>query len=121
MARTKTKKTVRSAYEVAVELQAVRHNKSDLLALDKKLSTELKALMASGEQQDIFGYETSRSIEITDQEKAVAWAQAEYPHIITVDTKAAKSILQRSLLALPEGFEMKETQRLVELGGKNEE
>lgn len=117
----KTKKAARDIYAVAVELQAVRHNKADLLALDKKLSSELKALMAEGGQQDIYGFEVSRSLEVSDNAQAVAWTQAEYPHLITVDTRALSTILQRSLAALPAGFQIKETKRLVEIGGSEEE
>lgn len=120
MAKTKTKKEVPDIYDLAVELQEARHAKNEYTAIEKKLAAQLKARMNDGEKQDIFEFEVSRKLTVTDQEKAVAWAQANYPHLVTVDTKNIKTILQRALTPLPEGFEIEETKRLVEVGGANE-
>lgn len=117
----KTKKEPQSIYDLAVELQEARHAKNEFTALEKKLASQLKARMEEGEEQDLFGYEISRSLEITNNEQAVQWVQAHYPHLITVDATAVKTILQRSLEALPEGFNIKETKRLVELTNYNNE
>lgn len=111
-----------SAGALAMQLYDVRKSKNELLAVEKRLSTQLKALIKDGDtSQTLFEITTARTIEITDVTKAVAWAQQHYAHIITVDTKAAKAILQRSLAPLPEGFAVKDTDRLVVVGATFEE
>ncbi len=119
----KTKKTeVLDARDIATELYEVRRAKNELLQEEKKLSTQLKTLLKEGDDsQDLFEITIARSISITDNEKAVKWAEAKYPHILTVDTKAAKAILQRALTPLPDGFEVKETERLTQVGHNDEE
>lgn len=124
MATKKTKKKAEevSAGALAMQLYDVRKSKNELLAVEKRLSTQLKALIKDGDtSQTLFEIITARTIEITDVTKAVAWAQQHYAHIITVDTKAAKAILQRSLAPLPEGFAVKDTDRLVVVGATFEE
>lgn len=119
----KTKKGAqKSTLDIASELLEVRQLKNKYTLIDKALTTELKTRLKDGDDsQDYFEITTARAIEITDQSKAVAWAQEKYPHILTVDTKAAKTILQRELTPLPEGFEVKETERLTQVGNNNEE
>lgn len=119
----KPKKTEEvSASALAMQLYDIRKSKNELAAVDKKVSAQLKALIREGDKsQTLFEITTSHTLAITDQAKAVAWAQEHYAHIITVDTKAARTILQRSLTPLPEGFEIKDTESLVVVGGKDEE
>lgn len=121
MAKKTKKKEELSTYDLAVELHEVRRSKNELLAVEKKLSAQLKARIKEGDKsQDIFAIETARTLKITDREKAVAWAQEKYAHIITVDTKAAKTILSREF-SLPDGFAIEDTERLVVVGGADGE
>ncbi len=122
MAKKTKKIEVLDAREIATELFEIRREKNELLAVEKKLATQLKGLLKDGDDtQDLFEITIARSISIVDNEKAVKWAQKTYPHILTVDTKAAKMILQRALTPLPDGFEIKETERLTQVGHNEEE
>ncbi len=121
MAKKAAPKEEPSAYEIATQLADVRREKNNLLDAEKHLTAKLKVLLKDGDDsQDLFEITIARSIAIVDAAKAVAWAQAKYPHILTVDTKAVKTILQRELSPLPEGFALKETERLTQVGHNEE-
>jgi hypothetical protein len=122
MAEKKTKKEPRTTHSIASELLEVRQLKARYVEIDAKLTAELKALIRDGDDsQDFFELKSYPDIKIVDAAKAVVWAQKNYPHILTVDSKAAKAILKRVLTPLPAGFEVKEVERLTQVGTNEEE
>lgn len=122
MATKKTKKKAeRTTYEIAQELYEVRQHRNKLNTMEKKLADTLRTRIEEGDnEQDFFKITTSTTLKITDNAKALAWAKENYAHIITVDTKAADSIL-RPLLNLPEGFAYNEVKKLEAVGGYDTE
>lgn len=118
----KAKKESQSTLDIASELLEVRQLKNRYAEIDAKLTAELKARIREGDDsQDYFELKTYPDIKIVDATKAVEWAQKNYPHILTVDGKAAKAILKRALTPLPMGFEIKGVERLTQVGNNEEE
>lgn len=117
----KTKTPERDSLDIAQELLEIRQLKNKLIAQDKSLTDMLKARLKEGDEgQDLFELQHSPTLSITDPKLALAWAQKNYPHIVTVDMKSARAILQREF-KLPEGFEVIENYRLVVTGVAEEE
>ena len=122
MAKKPKKEAPRSTIDIASELLEVRQLKARYVEVDAKLTAELKSRIKDGDDsQDFFELKTYPDIKIVDAAKAVIWAQKNYPHILTVDSKAAKAILKRALTPLPAGFETKEVERLTQVGSNEEE
>jgi len=120
MARKTKKIHERDTLDIAQELLALRRQKNDAAAVERVLADELKRRLKEGDaSQNLFEIDIARTLKITDRDKAVAWAQAKYPHIITVDAKAARTILQREF-SLPDGFTVSESERLVQVGEKDD-
>lgn len=112
MARKKTNKPERSTLDIAQELSEVREEKNLLVGTEKLLSEQLKERIKRGDPQNLFKLVKIPTLKITNNAEAVAWAAAAHPQLITVNTTDAKEVFRRSLLPLPEGFEMKEIEQL---------
>lgn len=122
MAAKKAKKEPRSTFDIASELLEVRQLKNRYVEIDAKLTAELKTRIKDGDNdQDYFEIRTYPDIKIVNASKAVEWAQKNYPHLLTVDGKAARAILKRALTPLPAGFETKQVERLTQIGSNDEE
>ncbi len=98
------KKKEKSVHEIAADLLEIRESKNNLTRIEKELSTSLKS-HPDFREQDIFHLVPSVSLKVVDREKALAWTQANCPHLVSVDSSNVKKFIQTNMLAIPEGFE----------------
>ncbi len=108
MARTK-----KTAAEIASELLTIRHQKNELLQLDKVLSAELKKRIKKGEIQDAYKIRTDYELDITDDVEARAWAHEH--QCLKVDVPAVDQWVKNNRHAIPQGFALVEKEKLVEV------
>jgi hypothetical protein len=113
--------TKETAQEIAGKLLDVRKDMADLRRVEKKLSTDLRKRMNDGEDQDHFRFVPAIKFEIEDIALALKWAKKHAPHLLTVDTSAARVIFaqdaQFGKMGAPEkhGFTIKTTETLREM------
>lgn len=113
------KKKVQSVQDIANQLLEVRLEKAELNTKDKLLSKALKE-HPDFKKQDTFVISSSVSVIVKDMPIALAWAQEKAPQLITIDTAKAKKLFQMDM-NIPQGFDTKLTDRLVQSGAQDDE
>lgn len=127
MAKKKTVIVDRTAYEIAQELLEIRDEINVLKAAEKSVSDELRKRMEAGQEQNLFKLLPITTLKIAHLDTALAWARSFAPHIITVNTTAARKIFLADALTgslgSPEkgGFVLNTVEQLREVKGNSEE
>lgn len=109
----------RDVNKIAAELLKVRLDKNALTAHEKTLAAELKS-HPDFKQQDVFILQPAVSVIVKDEELALAWTRENAPQLIKIDTAAARKLFERNM-SIPDGFDTKITERLVEKSNTHEE
>lgn len=110
--KTRAKKVEQSAVSVALELLDVRQQINELKRVDKILSEELRTRIHSGEKQGTYTLRKDFQLAIADQEKAYKWAESN--SCLKIDVSSVDKLLKQSRSAVPEGFGIREVEKLVE-------
>lgn len=106
-------KIKRTAAEIAAELLVVRHQKNELLQLDKELSTELRKRIKRGEAQDTYQIRVDYALDVTDNNLAFEFAHAN--NLMKVDIPAVDQWVKNNRHSIPQGFSLVEKEKLVEV------
>lgn len=109
----KKKKIERSASDIAYDLLEVRGQINELRRVDKALSEDLKERIHKGETQEYYKLRKDFSLAVADQEKAFKFASE--IGCVKVDVPSVDKYLKSQRAAIPEGFALKETEKLVEV------
>lgn len=112
MAKKKAK-IEKSAADIAYELLEVRGQMNALKPVEKALSDELRKRITAGEQQEYYMLRTDYTLAITDKEKAYTFASAN--NCVKIDTGLVDKYIKSNRIALPEGYALKASEKLVEV------
>ena len=112
MTKARTRVQNVNVQDIADELLEVRLQVAELTTKNKLLSAALKE-HPDFKKQDKFYIQSSVSVIVSNMEKAMTWAKENAPQLIDLDTTKAKKLFEMSL-KIPEGFEAKLTDRLMQ-------